>query len=162
MDVVDPGFDRLRHELLDALRALGADLGARIHAVEAALGQRIDSVESALGQRIDSVERALGQRIDGVESALGQRIEQLGTHIYAVETGLANLSRYVDESDAAIRHRIDVVADVLRSDIAAVAQDLGLLNATTERFRTEVGEEFARVDRRLLDLHVRVSALERH
>jgi hypothetical protein len=45
--------------------------------------------------------------------------------------------------------------------IDQVAYDLGSLNTTTKRFHGEVREELSKVDRRLLDLQLRVSALER-
>ena len=71
------------------------------------------------------------------------------------ETTAAILDR-VDASAAETRRHFDVVAEGLRSDIKAVAEGLGALDEKVERFRGEVHHEFAKVDRRLLHLEVRV------
>jgi hypothetical protein len=71
------------------------------------------------------------------------------------ETTAAILDR-VDASAAETRRHFDVVAEALRSDIKAVAEGLGALDEKVERFRGEVHHEFAKVDRRLLHLEVRV------
>jgi hypothetical protein len=71
------------------------------------------------------------------------------------ETAAAILDR-VDASAAETRRHFDVVAEGLRSDIKTVAEGLGALDEKVERFRGEVHHEFAKVDRRLLHLEVRV------
>jgi hypothetical protein len=71
------------------------------------------------------------------------------------ETTAAILDR-VDASAAETRRHFDVVAEGLGSDIKAVAEGLGALDEKVERFRGEVHHEFAKVDRRLLHLEVRV------
>ena len=71
------------------------------------------------------------------------------------ETTAAILDR-VDASAAETRRHFDVVAEALRSDIKTVAEGLGALDEKVERFRGEVHHEFAKVDRRLLHLEVRV------
>jgi hypothetical protein len=71
------------------------------------------------------------------------------------ETTAAILDR-VDASAAETRRHFDVVAEGLRSDIKAVAEGLGALDEKVELFRGEVHHEFAKVDRRLLHLEVRV------
>jgi tetrahydromethanopterin S-methyltransferase subunit G len=57
---------------------------------------------------------------------------------------------------AETRRYISVVAEGLKSDIKAVAEGLGALDEKVELFRGEVNQEFAKVDRRLLHLQVRV------
>ena len=68
----------------------------------------------------------------------------------------AQLLERMDATAAETRRHFGVVAEDLRSDIKAVAEGLGALDEKVERFRGEVNQEFARVDRRLLHLQVRV------
>ena len=115
------------------------------------LVEEIRASEARTAQRFD----ALDARIDGVETTLGARID-------TVEAGLVDLRHHVDATAAETRRHFDVAAAALRSTIVVVAEGVAALDERTDRFRNEVREEFAKVDRRFLHLEVRVgSALDR-
>lgn len=68
----------------------------------------------------------------------------------------AQILERMDATAAETRRHFDVVSESLRSDIKTVAEGLGALDEKVGRFRGEVTQEFAKVDRRLLHLQVRV------
>lgn len=136
MGAPDPGLDRLRQELIAEIRASEARTAQRVEAT----AQRVEAVDA----RVASLE----QRADASEARTGQRFEALAVRI--------------DATSAETRRRFDVVAESLRSDIVLVVEGLATLDEKTERFRSEVREEFTKIDRRFLHLDARVaSALER-
>ena len=68
----------------------------------------------------------------------------------------AEILERMDATAAETRRHFGVVGEELRTDIKAIAEGLGALDEKVDRFRGEVTEEFAKVDRRLLHLQVRV------
>ncbi len=71
------------------------------------------------------------------------------------------MREHVDATAAQTRRHFDVVSEGLMAKIELVAEGLGVLDDKMERFRAEVHESFARVDRRFLNLETRVSSMER-
>ena len=139
MGALDPGFERLRHDLVEEIRASEARTVQRFEALDT----RVGAVEMGLA--------GLRQHIDRVEDGLHQRIG-------AVE---ANLRQHVDATAAETRRHFDVVAESLRPDVILVAEGLAGLDEKTGRFHGEVREEFTKMDRRFLHLEARVvSALD--
>jgi hypothetical protein len=68
---------------------------------------------------------------------------------------------HVEATAAETRRHFDVVGEALLGRIALVAEGLGALDERLERFRGEVHESFAKVDRRFLHLEARIVSLER-
>jgi hypothetical protein len=126
-----------------------------------ALDPGFDHLRRELLDGLHAVERSFADRLGTTEAALGQRIDALGQRVEATEAGLARLAQHVDASAAETRRHFDVVADSLRSVIATVAEGVVMLGDQAEEFRAEVRDNFARVDRRLLQLDARISTLER-
>ena len=127
MGVLDPGFDLLRRQLTEEIRAS-----------EARTAQRLDAVETGvadLRHHVDVIDAGLRQHIDG---------------------SLADVRHEVVAAAAETRRHFDVVAEALRSDIVVVAEGVSTLDEKAERFHAEVRDEFARVDRRFTHLEARV------
>ncbi len=81
---VEAGFDRVDEDL----RALRADLGARIDGQGTSLGARIDGQGTSLGARIDGSTRALNARIDALQRTM---IQVGGGMIITMFIGFAGL-----------------------------------------------------------------------
>lgn len=105
-------------------------------------------------------------RTAGRFEAIDARFDAIDARFDASEQGTARrfeaLEARIDATAAETRRHFDVIAEALRSTIVVVAEGLAALDEKTERFRSEVREEFTKVDRRFLHLEARVtSALER-
>lgn len=73
-----------------------------------------------------------------------------------IQASVAIVLARIDASATETRRYMGVVAEDLKSDITTIADGLGALDEKVERFRGEVHHELGRMDRRLLDLEVRV------
>ncbi len=65
-------------------------------------------------------------------------------------------AQHVEATAAGTRRHFDVVGEGLLGKIELVAEGLATLDQRMERFRGEVHENFAKVDRRLLRLEARI------
>ncbi len=108
----------------------------------------LDGLGDSLRQEIRESAAVILDRVDAAAAETRLQMEQYESRILA----------RVDASAAETRRYFGVVAEDLKSDIKAVAEGLGALDEKVERFRGEVHHEFAKVDRRLLHLEVRVIA----
>ena len=143
MAVDDAALDRLREDLLVAIRAAILDSEHRIR------GEIADAV-SASEQRIRGEISASEHRIGG----------EVADAISASETRLearleARLGARIDASAAETRRHMGVVAEDLTSKIALVAEGVITL---TERLGVEMRAGFDILDRRLLRLETRLLA----
>jgi len=68
----------------------------------------------------------------------------------------SELRAEIAASAAETRRHFDVVADRLMDKIRFVGEGVITVDQKLDRFRSEVGEEFQRVDRRLLRLEARM------
>jgi len=68
----------------------------------------------------------------------------------------SDLRAEIAASAAETRRHFDVVADRLMDKIQLVGEGVIRVDQKLDRFRGEVGEEFQRVDRRLLRLEARI------
>ena len=68
----------------------------------------------------------------------------------------SELRAEIAASAAETRRHFDVVADRLIDKIQLVGEGVITVDQKLDRFRSEVGEEFRRVDRRLLRLEARI------
>jgi hypothetical protein len=68
----------------------------------------------------------------------------------------ASLGAEIRASAAETRRHFDVVADRLMDKIQLVGEGVIGVNQKLDRFRGEVGDEFRRVDQRLLRLEARI------
>jgi len=91
------------------------------------------------------------QRLETVEAGTRQ-------HAEAVE---ARMRQHVEATAAETRRHFDVVGEALLGKIQLVAEGLAGLDDRVERFRGEVHENFANVDRRFFHLEARMLSLER-
>ena len=64
-----------------------------------------------------------------------------------IQASAAELRQDIEASAAETRRHMDVVAEGLRSAIRGIAERLRALDEKVERFRDEVHQEFAKVDR---------------
>jgi hypothetical protein len=132
MAVDDAALDRLREDLLVAIRAAILDSEHRIR------GELADAVSA-------SEHRIRGEVTDAISAA-----------ILASETRLeARLVARIDASAAETRRHMGVVAEALTSKIALVAEGVITL---TERLGAETRDGFDILDRRLLRLETRLLA----
>lgn len=90
------------------------------------------------------------QHVDDAEARTRQ-------HVEAAE---ARTRQYVEAATSDTRRHFDVVGEGLVGKIELVAEGLATLDQKMERFRVEVHENFAKVDRRFLHLEARMLALE--
>ena len=174
MAVDDAALDRLREDLLVAIRAAILDSEHRVRgeiagAVSAseqglrgemsASEQRLRGEISALEHRIGGQISALEHRIGGEISALEHRIGgEVADAISASEIRLegrleARLGARIDASAAETRRHMGVVAEDLTSKIALVAEGVITL---TQRLGAEMSDGFDLLDRRLLRLETRL------
>ena len=130
MAVDDAALDRLREDLLVAIRAAILDSEHRIR------GEIADAV-SASEHRIRG---EITDPISASETRLEARLE-------------ARLGARIDASAAETRRHIGVVAENLTSKIALVAESVITL---TERLSAEMSAGFDLLDRRLLRLETRL------
>ncbi len=130
MAVDDAALDRLREDLLVAIRAALLDSEHRIR------GEITDAV-SASEQRLRGEVTAA---ISASETRLEARLE-------------ARLGARIDASAAETRRHMGVVAENLTSKIALVAEGVITL---TERLGAEMSAGFDLLDRRLLRLETRL------
>jgi chromosomal replication initiation ATPase DnaA len=126
MAVDDAALDRLREDLLVAIRAAILDSEHRIR------GEVVDAVSAS--------EHRLGGEISASETRLETRLE-------------ARLGAKIEASAAETRRHMGVVAEDLTSKIALVAE--GVLTLT-ERLGAEMSDGFDILDRRLLRLETRL------
>ena len=73
-----------------------------------------------------------------------------------IASSAAELRGEIAASAAETRRHFDVVADQLLDKIQLVGEGVITVDQKLDRFRSEVGEEFRRVDRRLLRLEARI------
>jgi hypothetical protein len=73
-----------------------------------------------------------------------------------IASSAAELRAEIAASAAGKRRHFDVVADQLLDKIQLVGEGVITVDQKLDRFRSEVGEEFRRVDRRLLRLEARI------
>jgi hypothetical protein len=73
-----------------------------------------------------------------------------------IASSAAELRAEIAASAAETRRHFDVVADQLLDKIQLVGEGVITVDQKLDRFRSEVGEEFRRVDRRLLRLEARI------
>jgi len=110
----------------------------------------LDRLRADLVQEIRASEARAAQRFDVVDTRMREQFE-------VVEMRLRS---HIDAAEAEIRRHFGVLADDLRSQIQVVAEGVVALDEKMERFRGEVQENFATVDRRFLHLEARVSGRE--
>lgn len=145
MVVDDAALDRLREDLLVAIRAAILDSEHRIR------GEITDAVSA-------SELRIRGEIADAVSASEHRVRGEVTDAISASETRLearlaARLGARIDASAAETRRHMGVIAEGLRSKIALVAEGVITL---TERLGAEMGEGFDLLDRRLLRLETRL------
>jgi hypothetical protein len=119
------------------LEQLRDDLVRELRATEARMRQHVDEAEARTRHHVDEAEARTRQHVDEVEARTRHHAE-----------AMAGDSR---------RH-FDVVAEGLLGKIELVAEGLATLDQRMERFRDEVQENFAKVDRRFLRLEARIFA----
>ena len=145
MAVDDAALDRLREDLLVAIRAAILDSEHRVR------GEIADAV-SASEQRIRG---EISDAVSASEHRIGGKIADA---ISASETRLearleARLGARIDDSAAETRRHMGVVAEDLTSKLALVAEGVVTL---TERLSAEMSDGFDILDRRLLRLETRL------
>jgi hypothetical protein len=113
----------------------------------------LDRLRADLVQEIRASEARTAQRFDAVDA----KFEMVDTRIRDIEMRLRS---HIDAAEAGLRRHFGVLADDLRSPIEVVAEGVVALDEKMERFRGEVQENFARVDRRFLHLEARASGRE--
>lgn len=156
MAVDDAALDRLREDLLVAIRAALLDSEHRIR------GEIVDAVSASelrvRGEIVDAVSvsehRLRGEIVDAVSASE----HRLRGEISASETRLearleARLGARIDSSAAETRRHMGVVAEDHTSKIALVAEGVITL---TERLGAEMSAGFDILDRRLLRLESRL------
>jgi hypothetical protein len=79
-------------------------------------------------------------------------LDQIGAWI---EASKDETRAMIEASASETRRGFDVVAEVLRSDIRAIAEGHAMLGDKLDGFQAEVRREFRRVDRRLVRLEAR-------
>lgn len=104
-------------------------------------------------REIRASEARAAQRFDAVDA----KFDVVDTRMRDVEMRLRSR---IDAAEAEIRRHFGVLADDLRSQVQVVAEGVVGLDEKMERFRGEVQENFAGVDRRFLHLEARVSGRE--
>jgi DNA anti-recombination protein RmuC len=124
-------LDRFGADLRQEMAVMGADLRQEIHTT-------IEQVRTELRQEIRDGDRETRRYMEVLHAQLLERM---------------------DATAAETRRHFGVVSESLRSDIKTVAEGVGALDEKVERFRGEVNQEFAKVDRRFL--HLQVRAIER-
>lgn len=137
---------------------MGADLRREIHTtaeqVRTDLRQEIHA--SAERLRVE-VRQDINASAEEVRADFRQEIQAGAAETQRqMQLMQALLLERMEATAAETRRHFGVVAESLRSDIKTVAEGLGALDEKVERFRGEVSQEFAKVDRRLLHLQVRV------
>jgi hypothetical protein len=137
MGALDPGLERLRQELVHELSASEARMRQHVEAAELRTHEHVEGFEARTRERIEAVEA----RVEAAEVRTRQHVETTG---------------------AETRRHFDVVGKALLGKIELVAEGLAAFDERMERFRGEVHENFAKVDRRFLHMEARIlSALER-
>jgi hypothetical protein len=145
MAVDDAALDRLREDLLVAIRAAILDSEHRIR------GEIADAVSA-------SEYRIRGEITDAVWASEHRVRGEVTDAISASETRLearleARLGARIDTSAAETRRHMGVIAEDLRSKTALVAEGVITL---TERLGAELSSGFDVLDRRLLRLETRL------
>lgn len=130
-----------------ALERVRADLEQRIVAVRRDL--RAEIAASAEATRTEL-------RAEITASAEATRSE-LRSEIAASK---AELREEISRSAAETRRHFDVVMERVVSRVQLVAEGVAMVDQKVDRLRGDMVEGFERVDRRLLRLEVRVTALE--
>ena len=97
------------------------------------------------------LEDALDARFDRLRQDLRQDIQASAAELRQ------DLRQDIEASAAETRRHMDVVAEGLRSAIRGIAERLRALDEKVERFRDEVHQEFAKVDRHFDRLEERMA-----
>jgi hypothetical protein len=145
MGINHPGLDRLRADLVQEIQASEARTVQRFEAIDV----RFEAIDVRF-ETIDTRFESADAKFDAADTRMRERFEVFE----------ARLRAHIDTRAAETRRHFDVVGDGLQSQIQVVAEGVVALDEKVERFRGEVQENFARVDRRLLHLETRVSGLE--
>jgi len=129
---LDPQLAHLRDELLTAIRDSAQD--ARRHAEALVAGLR------------EEIRQELAAGLGAVRGH--------------AETLAAGVREHAEALVRESRRHAGVLFEAVRADVRAVAEGVQAVDEKVERLRAEVAHGFERVDRRLVLLEVRVSALE--
>jgi hypothetical protein len=134
MAVDDAALDRLREDLLVAIRAAILDSEHRIR------GEIADAVSASEHRIRAEFTETIAASETRLETRLEARLE-------------ARLGARIDASAAETRRHMGVIAEGLTSKIALVAEGVIML---TERLGAQMSEGFDLLDRRLLRLETRL------
>jgi hypothetical protein len=106
-----------------------------------------------IGEGREQLQQGMAATEQRLREEIGEGREQLQQGMAATEQ---RLRQEIGASAADTRRHFDVVAEDFRHQVQLVAEGVIGIDRKVDQFREEVRDEFARVDRRLLRLEVKV------
>lgn len=157
MGVPDPDLERLREDVLRELRTFETRMRQHVDDAAARTHEHVDAAQARTRQHVEDLEVRTRQHVENMEVRTRQLVEdtEAGTRQH-VEAAEIRTRQHVDATAADTRRHFGVVGEGLLGKIELAAEGLAMLDQKMERFRGEVQESFAKVDRRFLHLEARI------
>ena len=149
LDSALPSADsgRVDQELVAYLDGRFGGLDERLSTRFAAIDMRLDGIDGRL-DGIDGRFDGIDARFDGIDA----RFAGIDPRFDGIDARFERLEVEIRLSREETRRHFDVATEDFRNRLQAVAEGVLVLDERLERFRVEVSDQFATVDRRLLRL----------